>query len=47
MIARKQENFVLNEAKNVGDALASTRLFNEIQNKICRLQPIEGNLNML
>lgn len=31
MIRRKRENFILNEAKNVGDAVASTRLFNEMQ----------------
>ncbi len=37
MIERKGENFMLNEAKNVGDAQASTRLFNVEQNKICRL----------
>ncbi len=41
MIERKRQNFILNEAKNVGDALASTRLFNEIQNEIYRLQPIK------
>ena len=34
-------NFVLNEAKNVGDAVASARLFNEVQDKICRLQPFD------
>ena len=47
MIERKRESFILNEAKNVGNALALTRLFNEIQDEICRLQPIDGNLNKL
>ena len=37
MIERKRANFVLNEAKNVGDAIASTRLFNEVQEKILPL----------
>jgi hypothetical protein len=31
MIERKRANFVLNEAKNAGDAIASARLFNEVQ----------------
>jgi len=35
-------HFILNAAKNVGDALASARLFNEVQDKICRLQPFEA-----
>jgi hypothetical protein len=30
-------NFILNEAKNAGDAIASARLFNEVQDKIYRL----------
>jgi hypothetical protein len=30
-------NFILSKAKNVGDALASARLFNAAQDKICRL----------
>ena len=30
-----------------GDALASARLFNEIQNKIYQLQPINGSLDKL
>ena len=38
-------NFLLSEAKNVGDALASARLFNEEQNKILPLvadrRPVE------
>jgi hypothetical protein len=37
MIERKRANFVLNEAKNAGDAIASARLFNEVQEKICLL----------
>ena len=37
MIERKRENFILDEAKNVGDALASARLFNEVQEEIFRL----------
>jgi len=36
---------VLNEAKNAGDAIASARLFNEVQCKICRLQPFDGPPN--
>ena len=47
MIERKRVNFILNEAKNVGDAKASARLFNDMQDNICRLQPINGNLNIL
>jgi hypothetical protein len=30
-------NFILIEAKNVDDALASARLFNDEQDEICRL----------
>ena len=37
MIERKEANFILNEAKNIGDAKASARLFNEVQNEIYRL----------
>jgi len=29
---------MLNEAKNTSDAIASVRLFNEMQYKICQLQ---------
>ena len=47
MIERERRNIVLNKAKNAGDALASARLFNEVQNHICRSQPIDGNLKML
>jgi hypothetical protein len=32
-----KRNFILNEAKNAGDALASAMLFNEVQDKIWRL----------
>jgi len=32
MIRRNRGNFILDEAKNVDDALASARLLNEIQN---------------
>ena len=35
-------SFILNEAKNVGIALATARLFNEGQDKICHLQPFEA-----
>ena len=35
-------NFILNEVKNVGIALATVRLFNEGQDKICHLQPFEA-----
>jgi len=35
-------NFILNEKKNAGDAVASARLFDEVQDKICRLQPFEA-----
>ena len=47
MIERKGENYILNEAKNASDAKASVRLFNEVQDIICHLQPINGNLNIL
>ena len=45
MNERNRENFVLDKAKNVGDAVASTRLFNAGQNKICRLQPFNVKQN--
>jgi len=47
MIGRKRGNFILNKTKNVDDAFASARLFNEMQNEICRLQSINGYLNIL
>ena len=47
MIERERENIVLNKAKNAGDALASARLFNEVQNNFCRSQLIGGILNLL
>ena len=47
MILRKRGNIILNEAKNAGDALVSTSIFNEMQDKICRLQLINGSLNMI
>ena len=45
MIRRKRENFILNKAKSTGDALASTSIFNAVQDKIFRLQPINEFLN--
>ena len=45
MIRRKRENFILNKAKNAGDALASASIFNAVQDKIFRLQPINEFLN--
>lgn len=47
MIEGKRANFILNEAKNAGDAKVSARLFNEVQDEIRRLQPIDGNLDKL
>jgi len=47
MIERKRANFILNEAKNAGDTGVSARLFNEVQDEICLLQPIDGILNKL
>jgi len=47
MIERKQANFILNEAKNIDDASASTRLFNKIQEKIFSFQPIDRISNRL
>ena len=41
-MSESEANFILNKAKNVDDALASARLFNEVQDKICRLQPFEA-----
>jgi len=35
MIEREFTNFILSEAKNAGDALASASIFNEIQDEIC------------
>ncbi len=37
MIEPKRENIILNKAKNTDDAIASARLFNAMQNNICRL----------
>jgi len=34
MIEGKLLNIILDEAKNTGDAVVSTRLFNEMQNNI-------------
>ena len=45
MIRRNRENFILNKAKNAGDALASASIFNDVQDKIFRLQPIDEFLN--
>ena len=36
---------MLNEAKNAGDAEVSARLFNEVQCKICSLQPFDDPPN--
>jgi hypothetical protein len=36
-MSEREENFILNKAKKVGDALASARLFNAMQDKISRL----------
>ena len=35
-------NFILNEVKNAGIALATARLFTDMQDKICHLQPFEA-----
>ena len=35
-------NFIQNEAKNVDIYFDTARLFNEIQDKICRLPPFEA-----
>jgi hypothetical protein len=45
MNERNLGNFLLNEAKNVGDAKASARLFNEVQERIYRLQPFDAPQN--
>ena len=37
LIERTLENFVLIKAKNVGIAIATARLFNAEQSKICRV----------
>jgi len=37
MIRRKREIFILNKAKNAGDAIASASIFNAVQNKNFRL----------
>ena len=47
MIERKRANFVLGEANFAGGYGQSGEKFNEGQNKICRLQPIDGILDML
>ena len=54
MIAPKGANFMRSEvgttAKRKGDlgnAKASARLSYDIQDKICRLQPVDGILNIL
>ena len=40
MIRRKRENFILNKAKNAGNALTLASIFNAVQDEIFRLQPI-------
>jgi len=47
MIERKKTNFVLNEANFAGGCGQSGEKFNKVQDKICRLQPIDGILNKL
>ncbi len=47
MIVRKLTNFVLNEACFADVCGQSGEKHNEVQDKICRLQPIDGILNML
>ncbi len=47
MIVRKLTNFVLNEACFAAVCGQSGEKHNEVQDKICRLQPIGGILNML
>ena len=51
MIERKRANIVLNEAKNAGIpgryGVPMAIGINEVQDNICRLQPINGILNIL
>ncbi len=42
MIERERANFVLNEANFVAKCGQSGEKFNEVQDEICRLQPIDG-----
>ena len=46
---RTVTNFVLNEAKFFGIAVAIAKNFNDVQNKICSLQPteIKGNKSII
>ncbi len=47
MIVRKLANFVLNKTYFVVGCGQSGEKYNAVQSKICRLQPIDGILNML
>ncbi len=47
MIVRKLANFILNKTYFVVGCGQSGEKYNEVQRKICRLQPIDGILNML
>ncbi len=47
MIVRKLANFVPNKTYFVVGCGQSGEKYNEVQGKICRLQPIDGILNML
>ena len=47
MIERKLRNFILNEAKNADDAVASASIFNVMQDEISILQPIDECFNKL
>ena len=47
MIERKWGNFILSEANFAAGCGQSGEKFNEAQEKICRLQPIDGTLNRL
>ena len=40
-MSERVENIILNEAKNVSDAVVSVRLFNAEQNNIFLLQPFD------
>ena len=47
MLERKRANFILNEANFAGGYMLSGEKFNEVQDKIGRLQPSDENLKRL
>jgi hypothetical protein len=47
MIERERENFILNESQIFRRSIATPKNFDEVQNEICRSQPIDEISNTL